>query len=755
MSPGRPWPLGATICRDPATAPSAPGLPDASGSGSEGVNFAVWAPDATGVELCLFDELGSTELQRLRLSAFSEGVWHGWMAGLGEGCVYGFRAHGPWAPERGHRFNPAKLLLDPYAQELVGRYAEQLGGDLGLYLGHDAQEPRLPDGRDNAAIALKGRVLRPAQADLARQPQVPRARTVLYEAHVRGLTRLHPDIPPELQGSYAALAHPAMLDHYRELGVTTLSLQPVHARADEERLQRLGLSNHWGYSSIGFFAPEPRYWSGLPGSSPSSEFRAAVHSLHQAGIEVVLDVVYNHSAEGDERGPTLSMRGLANARYYRLDPADASFYLNWAGCGNVFNLGEPRVVQLVLDSLRHWVLSYGVDGFRFDLAPILGRDASGVFHRAASFFAALQADPVLARVKWIAEPWDLGPQGYQLGGFPPGWLEWNDQYRDTLRGWWLRGGADRGMFAHRFAASSGQFHHSARDPGASVNFIAAHDGFTLRDLVSYDHKHNEPNGEHNHDGHHHNSSWNCGVEGPSADPTVQSLRARLQRALLASLAVSMGTPMLLAGDELGHSQRGNNNAYCQDNPITWLDWPEADGGLVRFVGRWMGLRAAHPALRIPRWLRGGLGDHHDGNGHLPAGMVERRRQPRRPDVIWWHPDGRVLQGADWSGCTQRAMAIQLSDPRDPRAASALLLVQPGATPCRFRLPPGRWLAAAASHTPEGAPDAACTPTLDGCLEIPAQSLILMLDKPIGPGEDAHVAPEPLTATGAASAVPGP
>ncbi|MCK6424913.1 MAG: glycogen debranching protein GlgX [Burkholderiaceae bacterium] len=733
LRPGRPWPLGATPGPDPQPEPGAPAGPEGP---REGVNFAVWAPEAARVQLCLFDAEGREEQARLDLPACSEGVWHGWVAGLGEGCVYGWRVHGPWAPERGLRFNPARLLLDPYAREVVGRYAEREEGDLALYLGHDAQEPRLPDGRDNAALALKARVCRPVQADLGLQPQIPREQTVLYEAHVRALTRRHPQIPAELRGSYAALAHPVMLAHYRRLGITALSLLPIHARADEARLQRLGLRNHWGYNTIAFFAPEPRYASGRGGVGAAQELREAIEALHRAGLEVLLDVVYNHTAEGDETGPTLSMRGLANAQYYRLDPADPSRYLNWTGCGNVLNLAEPRVVQLVIDSLRHWVLSYGVDGFRFDLAPVLGRDAAGRFDRTAPFFAALQADPVLARVKWIAEPWDLGPGGYQLGGFPTGWAEWNDQYRDTLRAWWLRGGADRGMFAHRFAASSGQFHHSQRAPGASVNFVTAHDGFTLRDLVSYDHKHNEANGEGNRDGHHHNSSWNCGVEGPTDDAAVQALRARLQRALLASLALSMGTPMLLAGDELGHSQGGNNNAYCQDNETTWLDWAAADPALCRFVGRWLALRRRHSALRIPRWLRGGLGDHHDnGNGHLPAGMSERRLQPRRPDVLWWHPDGRALAGADWSGCADRAMAVQLTDPRAPQAAAALLLVQPGEVPRRFVLPPGRWVAVAASHTADGAPDATCRTDADGSLQLPARSLILMLDNPQDAGED--------------------
>jgi glycogen operon protein len=716
LQPGRPWSLGATLL-------------------SGGLNFAVWAPDATRLELCLFDAQGREELRRVDLPVCTDGVWHGFLAGADVGCVYGYRAHGPWAPEQGHRFNPAKLLLDPYATDVLGRYGGAAGADpkelaraLELCVGHDLHHPVRPDPRDSAAAALKGRVGLPRLADLTRQPQRPLAETVICEVHVRALTASHPDIEPALRGSYAALAHPAMLAHYRRLGFTALSLLPVHARADEARLQRQGLSNHWGYNSIAWFAAEPRYASDLGARSAGDELREAIERLHAEGLEVLLDVVYNHSAESDEQGPTLSLRGLCNARAYRLDPSDRNRYLNWAGCGNVLNLGEPRMVQLVLDSLRHWVLSYGVDGFRFDLGPVLGRDGRGEFDRQGPFFAALRADPVLARVKLIAEPWDLGPGGYRLGGFPPGWLEWNDQYRDTLRGWWLRGSGDRGVFAHRFAASSGQFHHSGRAPGASVNFITAHDGFTLRDLVSFDQRHNEANGEHNRDGHHQNLSWNCGAEGPSSDAQVLALRLRLQRALLASLIVSQGTPMLLAGDELGHSQQGNNNAYCQDNALTRLDWASADADLTAFVALWLELRRRHPALRIANWLRGGLGDHHGGATGLPAGRIERRRTPRRPDVLWWHPDGRPLEGLDWSDRGDRAMAIQLTDPRRPEAATALLLIQPGDLPRAFRLPPGQWVAVAASHTTDGAPEPGWAPDQAASVNLPARSLILMLDK---------------------------
>ena len=720
LSAGLPWPLGAHW-RGAA------------------LNFAVWAPDATRIELCLFDASGTSERARLDLPACTDGVWHGRidsdslasldLYGVADaaGLIYGWRAHGPWAPAQGHRFNPAKLLLDPYATEVVGRYA----GDLSLYLGHDSANPQHPDTRDNAPVALKAFVRRSDAAvpavEPSEGPRVAPELTVLYEVHVKGATRLHPGVPAPLRGSYAGLASPAMIAHYHALGITTLSLLPVHARADEERLQQLGLTNYWGYSSIAFLAPEPRYWSGRPGTNVVDEFREMVTSLHAAGLEVVLDVVYNHSAETDENGPTLSFRGLANARYYHFENhhgdaqssdghlagAHRRVYQNWSGCGNSLNLSEPRVVQLVIESLRHWVLAYGVDGFRFDLAPILARGRDGQFSTSAGFFAALQADPVLSRVKLIAEPWDIGPGGYQLGGFPPGWQEWNDQFRDTLRTWWLRGAGDRGVLAHRLAASSTQFHHDGRSPLASVNFITAHDGFGLRDLVSHNHKHNDANGEHNRDGHHHNCSWNCGVEGETDEPAVLALRARLQRALLASLVLSQGTPMLLAGDEIGHSQRGNNNAYCQDNPLTWLDWSEADSTLLGFVGKLLALRRAQPSLRIDRWLTG----HADSHG--------------RTDVIWWHPQGHALAGTEWSDEHDRAMGIRLDAGHG--AAPVLVLVNPHTRVRRFVLPAGRWSARLCSASLDGEPETDQQPHADalvaphGACDVPARAVLILLD----------------------------
>jgi glycogen operon protein len=512
---------------------------------------------------------------------------------------------------------------------------------------------------------------------------------VLYEAHVRALTMRHPDVPPALRGSYAALAHPAMLAHYRALGITTLALLPLHFRADEAALQCRGLANHWGYAPLAWLAPETRYWSRRPGTTPASELIAAIDSLHTAGLEVVLDVVFNHTAELDAAGPMLSLRGLANARAYHLVPGNAGHYQDWTGCGNSVNLAEPRMVELVLGALRHWATHYRVDGFRFDLATTLGRDRHGNFNRDAGLFAAIQADPQLAGLKLIAEPWDIGAGGYQLGAFPAGWAEWNDQFRDTMRAWWLRGSGARDGFAQRFAASSAQFHRDRRAPTASINLLTAHDGFTLRDLVSYEHKHNHANGEHNRDGQHHNASCNCGVEGPTDDPAVLALRARLQRALLATLLCAQGTPMLLAGDEIGHSQRGNNNAYCQDNDTTWLDWAQADRALLACVCRLLALRAALPALRQANWLRG---PEHGGE----------------PTVRWLRPDGSPFGPAQWTDQDERALAILLRSPgveeaHEAHEARALLLVNPGADTVLFQLPAGSWSPAFDSSQADGAP----------------------------------------------------
>ncbi|WP_051971640.1 glycogen debranching protein GlgX [Massilia sp. 9096] len=677
-----------------------------------GVNFALVAPHAQAVELCLFDAVGKQEQARLALPACTDGVWHGYLESAEPGLVYGYRVSGPYAPQRGQRFNPNKVLLDPYARAIVGDYLGQPG-----FAGQAGDAPEQPDPFDTAAIALKAQVVH-EDYDWGGDapPRVAPLDTVIYEVHVKGFTRLHPEVPQALRGTYAGLAQPAVLDALQKLGVTTLSLLPVHARADEMRLQHMGLSNYWGYSSIGFFAPEKRYCSNQAGSTPISEFRDMVKALHARGIEVVLDVVYNHSAETDQHGPTLSLRGIDNALYYHLQPDNPALYENWTGCGNCLNLAEPRVLQLVMDSLRYWVQEMHVDGFRFDLAPELARDARG-FSSASAFLAAVRQDPVLSTVKLIAEPWDIGPGGYQLGQFPAGWLEWNDKYRDAMRAFWLRPGSGNGGgsgalgdFARRFAGSSDVFRHDGRSPTASVNFIAAHDGFTLRDLVSYGHKHNEANGEDNRDGTGDNHSWNCGVEGPSDDAAILQLRARLQRALMATLLLSQGTPMLLAGDDIGHSQQGNNNAYCQDNALSWLDWPHADGALADFTARLIEARKRHRALRHASWYDGAV----QSDGH--------------PDIAWLGTDGTPLDDAAWSG-GQRCIGIRLGAPAlaeqdgaQAGDAACLLLVNAQAQARDFVLPQGAWRVLIDSADPSVQPHE----VKDG-IAVPAHAVVLLVD----------------------------
>jgi len=674
MNDGTPLPLGAT-------------------ASPEGVNFALAAPNATAVELCLFDSTGAHEQQRLRLQARTDGVWHTRLPGARPGLVYGWRVHGPWSPAEGLRFNPAKLLLDPYAREIVGSY----GGE-DLFLGHDPAQPLQRDARDNAAIALKARVTTPLPAAPPGRSRIPAGERVLYEVHVRGQTRRHPGVPEALRGSYAGLAEPVVLDHLQRLGVTTLSLMPVQQRADESRLLALGLSNYWGYSTIGWFVPEVRYWSGRAGTTPASEFRALADAVHARGMELVIDVVYNHSAETDELGPTLSLRGIDNALYYHLRPDDRALYQNWTGCGNCLNLAEPRVLALVMDSLRYWVCELGVDGFRFDLAPVLARRADGDFDPRAPLLAAIAQDPVLARTLLIAEPWDIGPGGYRLGEFPAGWLEWNDRFRDVQRGFWLQGSEGLGEFAHRFAASSDDFRRNARAPTASVNFITAHDGFTLRDLLSYNERHNLANGEGNRDGSGHNLSRNCGVEGETDDPAVRAERRRLQRVLMAVLLLSQGTPMLLAGDEIGHTQRGNNNAYCQDNDITWLDWDRADGAMTAFVARLLALRREAAPLRSTLWW--------------PAEPA-----PGTTALRWLAPEGDAMRNEDWQAGERRAMAILFEAPSP--AERWMVMLNAGTAPVAFTLPPGRWTCRLAS---DAADDEAAAQPLDATQTLAPGSL---------------------------------
>ena len=579
LQAGRPYPLGV----------------DWDG---EGANVAVFSENATRIDLCLFSDDGRRETERLTLPERSGPVRHGHVPDLAPGALYGLRAHGPHAPERGHRFNPNKLLLDPYARALQGRFA---AGD--ACLGYD---PASPDGdlsfsiEDSAAAMPKCVVTAPAPpVPAGERPDTPWAETVIYEAHTRGLTRLCATLPEALRGSYEALATQPVLAHLASLGVTALELLPVHAFVDDRRLLEQGLVNYWGYNSIGFFAPEPRYF----GPAGAGGFRETVRKLHAAGIEVILDVVCNHTAEGDQDGPTLSFRGLDNAAYYRLRHGEERYYCNDTGCGNTLDVAHPYVLRLVLDSLRWWVEAMGVDGFRFDLATTLGREAHG-FDPCGGFFDALRQDPVLARVKLIAEPWDLGPGGYRVGEFPSGFAEWNDGFRDGVRRFWRGDAHGAQEMAERLLGSAGTFDRDGRRSWSSVNFVACHDGFTLADVTTYNEKRNEANGEDNRDGHQENWSDNCGVEGESEDSGVRQRRARRQRNLLASVFLAQGTPMLRAGDEIADSQRGNNNAYCQDNAIGWIEWAEADTALLRFTRGLIALRRAHPCLRQSRFLHG-------------------------------------------------------------------------------------------------------------------------------------------------------
>ena len=596
-----------------------PQPPGASYDG-KGVNFTLFSQHAGRVELCLFDENGVE--QRMDLPGRSGDIWHGYVPRLKPGQRYGYRVHGPWAPQQGHRFNPAKLLVDPCARAVDGDVPD----DPRFHGGIDA-----PDPHDSAAIAPKSRVVADDfdwQDDVA--PRTPWGNTVIYEAHVRGLTRQHPEIPETLRGTYAALGHPVMVDYLRRLGITAIELLPIAHFASEPRLLQLGLSNYWGYNPFALWAVDPRYASGQDGLTPLQEFQQAVKNLHAAGIEVLLDVVFNHTAELDVIGPTISLRGIDNASYYWLD--EQGDYQNWTGCGNTLNLHHPQVMAWALDALRYWVQVCHVDGFRFDLAPVLGRTPD--YQRDAPLFEAIRACPVLSQVKLIAEPWDIGPNGYQVGHFPAPFAEWNDRFRDTARRYWLHGALSNGEFARRFAASSDLFQHENRLPHATVNLITAHDGFTLWDVVSFERKHNEANGEDNRDGHGDNYSHNHGKEGLSVSFDVIERRRRSVRGLLTTLLLSQGTPMLLAGDERGNTQHGNNNAYCQDNALSWLDWQADEKGLVGFTAALIQLRQRIPALTADRWWQDG-----DGN------------------VQWLNAGGQPLQHDEWAQGTHRLQIL--------------------------------------------------------------------------------------------------
>ncbi|MDE2582705.1 MAG: glycogen debranching protein GlgX [Rhodospirillales bacterium] len=620
LLPGRPDPLGATW----------DGL---------GVNFAVFSAHAEAIDLCLFQTSGRREIARYRLPECTDEIWHGYLPEALPGCVYGYRAHGRYAPRSGHRFNPNKLLLDPYARALVrdlhwtdALYGYRIGatrGDLSF------------DRRDSAAAMPKA-VVTTDRFDWGddRRPDIPWSDTVIYEAHVRGLTMRRDDLLPPNRGTFAALGDARVIDHLRRLGVTAVELMPVQAYAQDRFLVEAGLTNYWGYSTLAFFAPEPRYLG--PGGADS--LRIAVRRLHAAGIEVILDVVYNHTCEGSEQGPTLSWRGLDNASYYRLVPGDERHLINDTGCGNTLNLSHPRVLQMVMDSLRYWATSFRVDGFRFDLGTTLGREGPG-FDPGSGFFDAIRQDPVLSRLKLIAEPWDVGPGGYHLGDFPPGFAEWNDRFRDTTRRFWRGDAGQRAELSARLSGSADLFGRRRRRPWSSINFVAAHDGFTLHDVVSYAHRHNEANGEDNADGHGDNCSSNWGLEGPSHEPAVNALRERVKRAMLAILLLSHGTPMLRAGDEMGGTQQGNNNAYCQDNEISWIDWRRAETGPARqlgaFVARLIALRRSRPILHSARFLH--------GKSEPTPGIL---------DIAWFDEDGRRLSEEAWNDPEGRRLVLR-------------------------------------------------------------------------------------------------
>ncbi len=682
LETGRPYPLGA------------------SWDGG-GVNFALFSANATQVELCLFDADAARETARVMLPACTDQVWHGYLPDARPGLVYGYRVHGPYEPAQGHRFNPNKLLIDPYARAFAGNFRWS-DAHYGYRVGHVNGDLSF-DSRDNAWAMFKCRVVDPAYSwHDDRAPRTPWTDTVLYEAHVKGYSMMNPAVPAELRGTYAGLAHPASIKHLQRLGVTAVELLPVHEMIDERRLVQGELVNYWGYNSIGFFAPAARY---AGGADPLVEFRTMVRRLHAAGIEVILDVVYNHTGEAEETGPTLAFRGVDNASYYRL--RDGRRHDDVTGCGNTLNVAHPRVLQLVMDSLRWWVSELHVDGFRFDLATALTRERGG-FDPGCAFLATLRQDPVLAGVKLIAEPWDIAT--CETGRFPPGISEWNDRFRDATRGFWLHGSVSCGEFASRVAGSSDLFRHSGRTPQASINFITAHDGFTLADVVAYERKHNEANGQANADGNNDNRSNNCGVEGVTKDPSVLELRGRLQRALMATLLLAQGVPMLVAGDELGRTQDGNNNAYCQDNPTSWIDWDGTDRGLHAFVERLVGLRRRHPALRRLTWF--------DGS---PTTLGER-------DIAWLWRDGSEITREQWENRANRCFGFRIGR-EDAAEAAVLVLVNAGTAAVDFTLPsaPGEGWRLQLDTT---APSVSGGKDSQAFIAVPARGLLVLTSAPV-------------------------
>jgi isoamylase len=716
--PGKPYPLGAMW-------------------DGKGVNFALFSAHAEKVELCLFDRNGVREEARIAIPEYTDEVWHAYLPDARPGLLYGYRVHGPYDPQNGHRFNPNKLMIDPYAKSLFGRV--RWGDPVFAYRVGGPREDLAIDRRDNARLIPKCRVIEPAFTwGEERRPQIPWEETIILELSVRGITRRHPGVDPEYRASFAGLASPAMIDYLLELGITAVELLPIHAALDDRHLVENGLTNFWGYNTIGFFAPDPRLLS----IESISGFKTMVKRLHDAGIEVILDVVYNHSGEGNHLGPTLTFRGIDNLSYYRLE-ANRRFYQDFTGTGNTLNLDHPRVLALVMDSLRYWATEMHVDGFRFDLAPALARE-NGEYGQGSAFFDAVRQDPVMAQLKLIAEPWDLGPYGYQLGNFPPGWAEWNASYRDTLRRFWK---GDRGLVADvasRVAGSSDIFDYRGRRPWASINFITAHDGFTLQDLVSYNNKHNEANREGNRDGLDANFSWNCCSEGPSSDPAVTALRDRHKRNLLASLLLSLGVPMLLAGDEIGRTQQGNNNAYCQDNEISWVEWEKIrseDQQLRRFVSYLVHLRRRHRVFSRPRFFRG-----------------EVLSQAGVKDITWLTPAGEEKKAEDWNdplalsfGYVLSGAAGEFLTPGGQRDIdeSFLVMMNADARDIEFRIPllaaPMSWEPLVDTSRPSGLVEDGRTYAPGEVYRMQASSFALFINRARRPQSRAA----PSNATGAA------
>jgi len=618
--PGAPYPLGATW-------------------DGEGVNFALFSEHAEKVELCLFDPKGKRTIHTIDMRWQTDQAWHCYLPEARPGTLYGYRVHGPYDPDHGHRFNPKKLLLDPYAKDVFGhlRWNDAL---FGYRVGNPEQDMAI-DRRDSAASMLKSRVIDPAFSWGDDKPlRTPWHDTVIYELHVKGFTALHPDIPPQLRGTYEGLASAPAIKHLKDLGVTAVELMPTHTFIDDRHLLQKGLRNYWGYNSVGFFAPDARYSA----SGNIKEFKSMVKRLHSEGIEVILDVVYNHTGEGSHLGPTLCFRGIDNSAYYRVCPEDKRYYMDFTGCGNTLNMQHPRVLQLIMDSLRYWVLEMHVDGFRFDLASALARELHAV-DRLGAFFDIIHQDPVLSQVKLIAEPWDLGEGGYQVGNFPVGWTEWNGKYRDTMRAYWKGDGGLIGDLAYRMTGSSDLYEHGGRKPYASINFVTCHDGFTLRDLVSYNEKHNAENNENNRDGESHNLSWNCGEEGPTNNQHINSLRNRQQRNFLATLLLSQGVPMLTAGDEMGKTQHGNNNSYCHDDELSWIDWSlnKENKQLLKFVQKIIQLRKQHPSFRRRHFFQ--------GRDIVGVGVK---------DITWLKPSGGEMTDKEWHQSFARCLGLFLA-----------------------------------------------------------------------------------------------